>query len=464
MTLFDPVPAGAADTPLAASHRRILTSAAMLGGTTVLIKLVALAKDWLVARRFGAGDDLDAFLVALLIPTYAVVVLAHSFASGFLPTYIRVWERHSLSAAQRLVGSVLAGAAGVLTVITLLLAGVARYLIPLVGTGFDPAKLALAESLFYILAGMLIVTGISAIFAAVLNAHERFAIPALAPLAIPVFTIGVFWLLEDRLGIYALAGGTLLGFVMECAILAGGMQRHGLLGWPRWHGLDEDLRHVGSQYVPIVVGSLLMSSAIVVDQSMAASLGSGNVSVLNYGNKIVALVLNVVAISLSTVLFPRFSRMITAGQWDELNRTIRVYSKAILIASIPGVALLAVVSEPLVRLLFERGAFTPETTRAVTEVQICYLPQIPFAVLVILGYRMLSALDGNRLVLAIGALNLLMNVGGNLVFMRRFGVNGIAMSTSLMYLVATLATLAAIRYKLADAHTLAGRSGPSGPA
>ena len=100
--------------------------------------------------------------------------------------------------------------------------------------------------------------------------------------------------------------------------------------------------------------------------------------------------------------------------------------------------------------MFERGAFTPETTAAVSEVQRWLLPQIPFYVLVMVGYRLLSALDGNALLLRIGALNLFMNVTGNLVFMHWFGVKGIAMSTSLVYVVATLATFTAIRIKLAE--------------
>jgi putative peptidoglycan lipid II flippase len=145
--------------------------------------------------------------------------------------------------------------------------------------------------------------------------------------------------------------------------------------------------------------------------------------------------------------------MINDGQWDQLRRTIRGYWKTILIASLPVMALLAIVSEPLIRLLFQRGAFTADTTHAVTQVQLCYLPQIPFAVLVMLGYRVLSALDGNAVVLRISALNLLMNVGGNLLFMRLFGVQGIALSTSLMYLVAALATFVSIKVKIDEART-----------
>ncbi len=437
-------------------HRRVLASAAMWGSVTLLTKFVAFGKDWLVAQRFGAGEQLDAFLVALLIPTYAVAVLSHSFASGFLPTYLRIWQRAGQAAAGRLVSSALVAAIVLLIGAVVLLSVLSPWLLPLLGEGFDSAKLALAQSLFFVLAGMVAITGVSAVLAAVLNAQERFTITAWAPLAVPLGTIAVFWSLEGPHAIEALAWGTLLGYGLEAAVLAVGAYRRGLLPAPRWQGLDEDLRHVAAQFFPIALGAVLMSSSIPIDQSMAASLGSGNVSVLNFGNKIPALLLSIVAISLSTVLFPRFARLIMARQWNELERTIRLYATVILVGSVPLLVLLGYFSEPLVGLLFERGAFTTETTHAVARVQIGYLPQVPFAVLVMIGYRLLSALDSNRTVLAIGVLNLVMNVGGNLILMHWFGVRGIALSTSLMYFIAALATYTTIRYKLAQAKAQAG--------
>lgn len=451
--MFEPAgaDAGPAGGMPARHHRRLLVSAATLGALVVVVKLAAFARDWLVALRFGAGDDLDAFLVALIIPSYAVAVLAHSFGPAFVPTYIRLTHQDGAPRAGRLVGSVLVGGPALLLSVTLALALAARWLLPLVGTGFDAPKLALAQSLFYIVAGIIAASGISGIFGAVLNAEEHFVITAVAPLAVPTTTVVVFWLGQERFGIFALAVGTMAGFLVECALLAVVTARRGLLPRPRWGGLDAHLKHVGAQYVPVVVGSLLMSSSLVVDQAMAASLGSGSVSILSYGNKIVALVLGMVAASLSTVLFPRFSRLIAQGQWDELERTFRGFCRVIFITAAPAVALLVAGSEPLIRLIFQRGAFTPETTAAAAEVQRWLAPQIPFYVLAMVGSRLLSALDGNRIVLWIGALNLAMNVAGNVLFMHWFGVKGIAMSTSLMYAVATLATLAAIRWRLADA-------------
>lgn len=420
----------------------------MLAGITVLVKLVALGKDWLVARQFGAGDDLDAFLVAFLLPSYAVVVLAHSFPSAFLPTYVRVWEQEGAAAAARLANSALAMGCAALVAVALVLLVASPVILPVLGTGFDAAKLATAQKLFYPLIGILVASGVSSMLGAVLNAREHFAWTAVSALAIPLGTVIALLLGAARWGIHALAVGTLLGFVGECLALAAGLYYFGFLPWPKWDGASAALSHVARQYWPLVGGACLMSSSLLVDQAMAASLGSGNVSVLSYGNKIVAFVLGLLAVSLSTVLFPRFSRLIAGGQWDELERLFRVWALATFAVSAPLVAILAVASEPIVRLLFERGAFTPETTAAVTAVQLCYLPQIPFYVLAMVGHRLLSALDCNHILLRIGAMNLALNVGGNLLLMHWFGVRGIAMSTSIVYAIAATVTWLAIRAKV----------------
>jgi putative peptidoglycan lipid II flippase len=303
--------------------------------------------------------------------------------------------------------------------------------------------------LLYVLAPTILVAGFSSVFASLLNAHERFRAAALAPLALPAFTLVLFWLGRERYGIYALAVGTLVGFAAEFVILGLAAHRQRLLAWPTLQA-DENARRVGIQYVPVALASLLMSSSMVIDQSMAATLASGSVATLSYGNKMVSLLLGIVAASLSTVLFPRFSKLIAAGRWDELKQLLRTFGRLIFALAIPGVVLLIVGSEPLVRLVFERGAFTSADTIAAAGVQRWLAPEIPFYILVMVGSRLLSALDAYQVTLRIGVLNLVLNVVGNYVFMSLFGVKGIAMSTSLVYVAATVVTLVAIRFKLAE--------------
>jgi putative peptidoglycan lipid II flippase len=443
------------DEPLVAGHWRVLTSAALLGVATVVVKLAALAKDWQVARRFGAGDELDAFLIAFMIPSYGVAVLGHSFAAAFVPAYLQVHERDSPAAARRLVGSVLSAGMLLLVAVCLLLALAAPWLLRLVGSGFNEATLALACRLLYVLLGVLAVSGVSSVIGAVLNAHERFVATALAPLAVPLGTLAGLVLLENRYGIEALALGTLAGFAGECCILSFAAARSRLLPLPVWRGFDPQLRDVARRYWPIVLGTLMLSASAVVDQSMAASLGSGNVSVLNYGGKLVALALSIVAVSLSTVLLPRFSRLIAAGRWDDLARIFRGYAWLVVVGSVPVIAILALAADPMIRLLFQRGAFTSETTGAVSRVQLYLALQIPFYVLAMLGSRLLSALDSNQTVLRVGALALVLNVVLDYVLMQWFGVDGIAMATSLVYAVAAVVTMAAIRTRLVEARAAA---------
>ena len=134
------------------SDRGVLRIAAGLGVATVLVKLLALAKDWLVARSFGAGDELDAFLVAFLLPSYAVAVVAHSFGPAFLPSYIRIRQQNDRDVAGQLATAALLAALGVLLVVTLGMVLSAPWILPLVGSGFDAAKLALAGRLLNLVA------------------------------------------------------------------------------------------------------------------------------------------------------------------------------------------------------------------------------------------------------------------------------------------------------------------------
>jgi len=445
----EPLPAAEPIDEAEPGHARLLWATGLLGAATLAVKFAALAKDFYVARQLGTADALDAYLVALLLPSYAVVVLAHTASSALVPAYVRLWQGSGIAAAQRLAGSVLVAAAAGLVAITVALVALAPLVLPCMGMGFDADKLALTRSLFYPMAGIVLMSGLGAVFGAILEAHERFAAKAIAPLAIPLGTLIVYWWFEHAWGVHALALGTLVGFVAEAAILGFDVWRRGLLPAPRF-GERPELVRLGHQYAAVATGGMLMSSALLVDQSMAASLGSGQVSALNYGGKVVSVVVNVVAFSLSTVLLPRFSHQIAAGQWTLLKRTFLIYAGGIFLALIPAVAVLVVISRPLVSILFERGAFTADDTLIVTGVQQWLLLQMPFYIVVVLGFRVLSALDGNRTVLAIGGVNLAMNVTGNLVLMHWFGVYGIAISTSLMFLVAAAITLVAVRAKLSE--------------
>ena len=224
--------------------------------------------------------------------------------------------------------------------------------------------------------------------------------------------------------------------------------------------LTTALARVRVQYLPAVAGAMLMSATTLVDQTMAAWLPTGSVSALGYGTKLSSVLMTVGAMALSTTLLPHLSALVARADWTALRVLERRLRWLLLGTTIPVTAVLVLFSAPIVQLLFERGAFTAAETATVSGVQAAYLLQVPVHLLGILYVRLISALQANRLLTIGSAINLVVNIGLNVVFMRRYGVAGIALSTAAVYAVSCvyLAVAAHRRLRVAEAESHATRS------
>jgi len=416
-------------------NRGIFGAAVIIAVFTVLAKFVSVAKDLVVARIFGTSDAVDAFLIAFVLPSFAIAVVAGSLNNALIPVFVRVRQTGGRAAGQRLLSNLTFVSVALLIGITVLLVALSPALLPLVGSGFAADKLSLTRSLYFLLLPTLVIYGLSTTWSAVLNADRRFVLAALAPGITPAITIALVAGLGFRWGIFSVAAGTLAGFILEAALLGGALKRHGFSLLPRWHGFDPATRQVIGQFAPLMSGALLMSSSTVIDQSMAALLGSGSVAALNYGNKIVTFILGVGSLAIGTAVLPFFSRMIAAGDWAGTRHTFYTYVRLLAITTIPLTLLLVWLAEPLTRLIFERGNFTANDTRVVSLVMICFALQLPFYMAGIIGVRLLNALGKGRPVMLICIVNMIANVVGNYVLMRKLGVAGIALSTAIVYLL-----------------------------
>ena len=423
----------------ASANRGIFAAAVTIGVFTVLAKIVTVAKDLVVARTFGTSDAVDAFLIALLLPSFAIAVVAGSLNSALIPVFVRV--RDAAGAGQRLLSNLTLVSLALLGALMFLMAVLSPVLLSLLGSGFSAEKMALTRALYFMLIPTLVIYGLSTTWSAVLNAERRFALASLTPGITPAATIGALTVLGFRWGIYSLAAGTLGGLFLEAVVLGWALKRRGFDLRPRWHGLDPATREVIWQFAPLVAGGLLMSGSTVINQSMAAVLGSGSVATLNYGNKIITFTIGVGSLAIGTAVLPFFSRMIAAADWAGTRHTFHTYVRLLAIITIPLTLLLVWTAEPLTRLLFERGNFTAADTRIVSRVMICYTFQLPFYMIGIVGVRLLNALGKGRSVMIISVVNLIANVAGNYLLMRPLGVAGIAASTTTVYFVSCLQIL-----------------------
>ena len=195
-----------------------------------------------------------------------------------------------------------------------------------------------------------------------------------------------------------------------------------------------------AQYIPLVAASFFGFGMSVIGQIMAASLPEGSVAALSYGRKFIDPLMGLGGVALGTAVLPYFSKMVTAKDYAGISHTTKTYTLKILQITIPISILVFAFSDPLIRILFERGAFTSADTGVVGYVQKMFVLQMPFLILNILGFRLLYALKKNRLVMVIEGVSLVFCVVLNFILMKMIGVAGIALSISCSVFLSSVLT------------------------
>lgn len=399
--------------------------------------MASAGRELAVAYQLGTSDAADAFVIAFLAPSFVINAPIGAFVEALAPTFVRVREREGAAAGARLVANGLVATAALVLAGILALALLAEPIVGLLGSGFSAEKNALTLRLFYFLLPVVALQGVCLFWGRLINCVQRFALVAMVPLATPLLTIALLLVFEERLGVYALVVGAVGGATIELAILAVGAHRLGLPCRPRWHGLDAPSRTVAGYYLPAVLGSLMSSGTMLVDQSMAGMLDPGSVARLSYGVKLIAFALSLSVTPLVTAIFPYVAELIARGDRREVRRTCLGWAGLVFAVGMLAAGLTAMLATPIVRLVFERGAFTAVDTAAVAPVLACYAVQIPFYLAGMIGVQVLAALCHYRALAFISTSNFLLNIALNLLLVRWIGLPGIALATSLVYVVSS---------------------------
>lgn len=414
---------------------KIFRAATVVGLLSLVVKLSSTGRELIVAGQFGRRDAVDAFLIAFLLPTFVVGLVGGSFSVALIPTFVQVREAQGREAAERLLSGVTFYSVVLLFAISVLLALLAPYYLPLLGSGFGPAKLVLTRRLLYVLLPYVLLSGLAVIWSAVLNADEHFALPSVLPVLEPVAAILFLILGARRWGIFALALGTVVGQAVESVVLAGVLVKKGMRLMPAWHSMDPGALEVIRQFLPLTGVAFLVSGNQIVDQSMAAVLAPGSVSALNYGSKLANVVSSVSSMALGTAALPYFSAAVARKDYESLSHSLDTYGIIMLWLGTVVTTFLCLFSRPLTALLFQRGAFTASDTAVVARVMALYSLGVTWYMIETLPARCVSSFGLNRVAARLALVAFFVNVALDLVFMRFMGVAGIALSTTVVRLV-----------------------------
>jgi len=421
---------------------RLLANTVAVGILLSIGKLAGGAKTIAIARHFGTSDAMDAFLIALLPTSFVADLMAGSLTACLTPMLVRAQGAEGMEGARRLAGAALSAS------LAMTLAGAgglalgARGLVRLAGSSFPEAKLRLASGLLFMMLWWLPLSACIAAWRAVLNANQRFALAAIAPIASPLACIAALYAGADRWGVAVLCAGTGGGVAMECLALGLAVRRLGYPLAPRW-GAKGELRELWGQFFPLAASTAISSGCAFIDQSVAGRLGSSQVSALAYGNRLSAVLLQVAAAPIGVTIAPKLAQLAASEDWRRLRRTVLGCCGAAIGLAAPLAMGLIGGSGAIVRAAFERGAFGAEAAGLVAHIQRFSLLQLPFAFPLAIATRLASALSANILLARVGLAALALDAALDLAFSHWMGAAGIALASAVVQLL-SLALLAAL--------------------
>lgn len=422
------------------SMHKVAQAAIIVAGATAIVKFVAFIKEAVIAKSFGLSREMDAFVIAYSVVSFLVGVLTSAIQASLIPWLSGLDGRKTLTRNET-INQALTITVLVATVFALALFLSADWLVTLVGYALPEQSHHLATELVKVFSLSLFFVVINAFFYSILQKRKRFLIAGLTPVFTPLVVVMSIVLFTDNYGIYTLAVGAVGGAITETSILLLLLTRLGArprLTKPR---ISADLRNLMSQSWVMIVGTALMGSTLLVDRSMASSLGVGSVSALVYASRVPSLIDSLGATAIATAVLPYFSDMVNRKDWAACRQHLKVYAWALFLVSFPVMLALVYASGDIVRLIFQRGEFTAQDTVLVASVQQIYLLSIPPFIVGMVAVRMLSALSMNYVLTLINISNVIVNVVLNFVLMKSFGVAGIALSTAFVYLNSTFLCL-----------------------
>ena len=343
--------------------RSIAANAIIVSLAFVLSRILGLVREVVLANQFGTTTAMDAYVSAFRIPDLLfLVVIAGSFGAAFIPIFGDYISRGDQERASRLASAVLTWAGIVVVVLSLITFVLARPLMLIVAPGFDAETTDLTVNLMRILLLSPIFLGTGIAFKGILEAQHQFTLPALAPLVYNVaIIIGAVYFAPEY-GIYAVGWAVIFGAVGHMLIQMPGVFRSGLKFRPTLDRQVEGLMDVARLLGPRVVGLAAFQVNFIAINAFASTTSPERVSALNYAWQLLMLPHGVLALSISTVIFPTLAALYSQGKDVEFRSTLDRTLRPLLFLSIPAGVGLFLVREPLARFIYQRGTFDERST------------------------------------------------------------------------------------------------------
>lgn len=414
----------------------LLRSSITVGGYTMASRILGFVRDILIAAMLGAGPIADAFVVAFRLPNlFRRLVAEGAFSAAFVPLFARAVEERGKPAALAFASETLAVLLASLLAFTALAMAAMPWVIAVIAPGFvhDAPKFALAVTLTRITFPYLLFMALVALLSGILNCLYRFGAAAATPILLNVVLIAALllpraWFTSPG---HALAWGVAVAGAVQFLWLAGACARERTLPRLPRPRLTPGVKRLLRLMLPGALGAGVLQINIVVGTMIASLLPTGAVAQLYYADRVYQLPLGVIGVALGTVLLPEISRKLRAGDGEGVHASQNRALEMALLVTLPAAAGLITLAQPIIVVLFERGAFGASAAHATASALAAFALGLPAYVAIKVLSPAFFAREDTATPVKAGIFAMLANLVLSLVLIQFLGVVGIGLATAL---------------------------------
>ncbi len=446
-------PADSSETRSERRPGRIARSTAFFSVATAASRVAGLAREIVAAGYYGVSGPMSAFTIAFQVPNLVRALFADAaLQPAFVPVFTEQLEQGNHKEAFRLASTLLLLVTMVLGAITAFFVLLAPVIMPVFAPGFEGALLDLTVTLSRVLFPILILLGLSGVVVGILNSYDRFGAFAISPLFWNLTIIVVVVLLiplfhgQDR--IYAYAIGILVGTLVQLTIPTFDLRNTPFKFEWSFEWRNPGVRRVLLLMLPVTISLGLINFNVLINSIFGSLVSDQSPAAIDKAFRIYQLPQGIFSVAIATVLFPTLARFAARGEHENLRATMANGMRQILFVLLPAGAAILALSTPMIRLVYQRGEFTPEQTTLVATALFWFAFSLPTNGLYLLQTRTFFSLQRPWMATGLAAVDLVVSALGALLLYKPFGTGGVVAGTGIGTTAAVLAQAIVLRREL----------------
>lgn len=423
-------------TPRVGQGGRIARSTAFFSAATALSRIAGLAREIVAAGYFGVKGPVSAFTIAFQVPNLVRALFADAaLQPAFVPVFTDLVGRRQFKEAFRLASTLLLLITMVLGALTAIFVLAAPVIIPIFAPGFEGHLLDLTVSLSRVLFPILILLGASGIVVGILNSYDRFGAFAISPFFWNVTIILVLVVLEplfsEKNRIYAYAIGILIGTAVQLAIPAWDLRNTPFHFTWRFEWRNPGVRRVLLLMLPVTISLGLINFNALINSFFGSLVSDEAPAAIDKAFRLYQLPQGIFSVAIATVLFPTLARFANKKEFVNLRATLANGMRQILFVLVPAAVVFLALSDPIIRLVYQRGEFGPAETTLVGTALFWFAFSLPTNGVYLLQTRTFFSLQRPWQATALAVIDLVVSAIAAFALYKPFGVGGIVAGTGI---------------------------------